>query len=206
MSADPSHAFQWNRELKRREYRLPVAVVFTVPDTELVRAGRFGADGEAMTAAQAVALFAAAESPLGLEVRIPRSIGHREVKALRSVPPVSGWRYFPEAKHRKPFWPWRGERNAARLRRSMDDDDGTAIPPRDIDDDAYELSWWTMRFLGDLIDMDLAGRVAWEDDETIIASLRSAHPDIDIGFGEARAEAERRLSANQSDLPGQLTP
>jgi hypothetical protein len=69
-----------------------------------------------MTAAEAVAFFQEAEDARGLEVLIMRKIEPKEIMRIRSVPQISGWRYFPEAKGKLPLWPGKGAIKAGRLR------------------------------------------------------------------------------------------
>jgi hypothetical protein len=112
--------FQWVRELKRRGFRTACAVQIRLNDTEIVQVARYGQSFTAMTAAEAVAHFLSRVDGRGQEVVVPRSIARREIVRVRSIPQLTGWRYNPEAKHSEPLWPFRGERNAARLRRALE--------------------------------------------------------------------------------------
>lgn len=73
-----------------------------------------------MTAAEAVAAFAAAEDAQGWEVVIPRRIAADELHRVRRLPQVVGWRFSPESKGKPPFctcrFCTRGEYGAQRLR------------------------------------------------------------------------------------------
>ncbi len=88
---------QWLRELKRRGQRTLVAVHFRVPDDQPVLVGHYGTAHRAVTAAEAVAIVAAAENAEGYEVLIPRRIEAAEIHAIREVSQVAGWRYKPGA-------------------------------------------------------------------------------------------------------------
>jgi hypothetical protein len=94
---------QWVRELKRSGQRTIVAVHFTVPDEQQVLVGRYNAKHEWMTAAQAVAVIMKVDNAEGYEVMIPRRIDSREIRSVRSVNQVTGWRYFPGSHGKPPF-------------------------------------------------------------------------------------------------------
>ena len=100
----PNYAIshQWLRELKRRGQRTLVGVYFWLPDDELVSVGRYNQPHTQMTAEEASAYTMAAPDPLGFEVIVPRSIGASEIRKVRSVPQVVGWRCIPDA-HRRPL-------------------------------------------------------------------------------------------------------
>lgn len=94
---------QWLRELKRGGARTLVAVHFRLPDEEPVLVGRFDKQHEETTLGRAVRRIRQAPSPLGFELIVPRAVAAKEILAVRAVPQVSGWRYYPEAKGRPPF-------------------------------------------------------------------------------------------------------
>ena len=50
-----------------------------------------------VTAAQAAHAIMHAENPLGMQIIVPRAIAPKEIHAIRGVPQVLGWRYFPGA-------------------------------------------------------------------------------------------------------------
>jgi hypothetical protein len=112
--------FQWLRELKRRGHRLARGIQFRIDDTETVFIGHYNQVPQEMTAAQSIAFFLQAEDPRGLQVVVPRAIAAREITGIRSIPQVTGWRFYPAAKGRPPFWPIPGETNAARLRHRIE--------------------------------------------------------------------------------------
>lgn len=111
---------QWLRELKRGGQKTLIGVYFRLPDDELVSVGRYNRPHEQMTAAEACGFVLKAPDPLGYEVIVPRAIGPDEVRAIRSVSQVVGWRCMPDA-HRKPLcqcsWCTRGEFKARRRKR-----------------------------------------------------------------------------------------
>jgi hypothetical protein len=92
---------QWVRELKRRGFRSPVGVYFDVHEDELVWASRYGMPKTLLEAAQAAALLQSTQE-LGFEVVLPRAVGAREIRRIKSVPHV-GWRYVPGANGTRPF-------------------------------------------------------------------------------------------------------
>ena len=110
---------QWLRELKRRSGRTISAVYFRVPDDELVWVGHYNHAHQSMTAAEAVAVFMAAENREGWEVIVPRRVEAKEIHRTKVLPQILGWRFSPGAKGRPPCpCPYcsRGEFGARRLR------------------------------------------------------------------------------------------
>ena len=93
---------QWIRELKRRGFRQAVGVYFRIPDSEQVWAGIYNKPKQQVTASVAAAMLRESEA-VGFEVIIPRSIKAAELKYIRAIPQVLGWRYYPEAKGKPPF-------------------------------------------------------------------------------------------------------
>lgn len=93
---------QWVRELKRRGFKQAVGVYFRIPDSELVWAGMYNQPKVQVTAAVAAAMLRESGA-MGFEVIIPRGIKPAEVRYVRAIPQVMGWRYFPEAKGKPPF-------------------------------------------------------------------------------------------------------
>lgn len=116
---DYSITHQWARELKRSGVRVQVCVQFRIHDAEMVSLGRYQTDAMSLTAAEAISVASHHEAPFGLEVVIPRRVKPDEVTRIYPAPLVAGWRYYPEAKGRKPFchckYCNRGEIRAQRL-------------------------------------------------------------------------------------------
>ena len=112
--------FQWLRELKRRGHRLACGFQFRIDDTEAVLIGHYNQVPQGMTAAQSIAFFLQTEDPRGLQVVVPRAIAAREITGIRSIPQVTGWRFYPAAKGKPPLWPYAGEANASKLRRRIE--------------------------------------------------------------------------------------
>ncbi|MFE7600245.1 HEAT repeat domain-containing protein [Streptomyces sp. NPDC057494] len=90
---------QWLRELSRRPGpRGFVAVHVRLPDGERVSVGRYSDREPArVTAAEAVRRVAGAADARGWEVFLPRSVTPAEVRHVRAVRQVNGWRYRPGA-------------------------------------------------------------------------------------------------------------
>jgi hypothetical protein len=130
---------QWLRELTRRPGPGPfVAVHVTLADGEPVTVGRYS-DREPLetTAAEAVRTVGALDDPRGWEVFLPRAVARREVRSVRRVRQVNGWRYFPDAHGRTPCTCYgcrvRGEYGSRRLReRRPHPLDGPPPPPREL--------------------------------------------------------------------------
>jgi len=93
---------QWLRELKRSGGRTLCAVHFRIPDGETVLMGHYSREQVQLTAAQAAHAIMHAADPLGMQIIVPRAIAPKEIHAIRSVPQVVGWRYFPGAHARRP--------------------------------------------------------------------------------------------------------
>ncbi|MFF5917920.1 HEAT repeat domain-containing protein [Streptomyces flavochromogenes] len=90
---------QWLRELARRPGpRGLVAVHVRLPDDELVTVGRYSDhQPPQVSAAEAVRRIAGADDCRGWEVFLPRSVAPAEVRHIRPVRQVNGWRYRPGA-------------------------------------------------------------------------------------------------------------
>jgi hypothetical protein len=110
---------QWARELKRSGVKVQVCVQFRVPDDESVLIGKYNGEKITMSAAEAVSTAMLHTAPFGLEIVIPRKVTPDKVMRVYPAPRLIGWRYYPEAKGKKPFchckYCNRGEINAQRL-------------------------------------------------------------------------------------------
>ncbi|MGW0122915.1 HEAT repeat domain-containing protein [Streptomyces sp. NPDC003327] len=102
----PSYALthQWLRELSRRPGpRGYVAVDVRLPDDEPVTVGRYGErEPAATTAAGAVRRVRALDDALGWEVFLPRAVARGELRQVRAVRQVNGWRHLPGAHGTRP--------------------------------------------------------------------------------------------------------
>jgi hypothetical protein len=109
---------QWARELRRRGVRAFVCVQFRIPNRERVLVGRFNGEKIEMAASEAAAAFQNHTDPMGLEAIVPRKVLPKEISRTYPAPQITGWRYYPEAKGRKPChckFCNRGEIRAQRL-------------------------------------------------------------------------------------------
>jgi hypothetical protein len=110
---------QWARELKRRGIRTLVCVQFRISDDELVLVGDYKGEKLVMTASEVAAAFLKHTDPMGLEAIVPRRIMPKEITRTYPAPQITGWRYYPSAKGKKPFCNCkfcnRGEIRAQRL-------------------------------------------------------------------------------------------
>ena len=115
---------QWARELKRRGIKTLLCVQFRIPDDEFVFVGKYNGEKLQMTASEAAAAVLTHTDPMGLEVVVPRKIMAKEITRTYLAPRITGWRYYPEAKGKKPFCHCkfcnRGEIRAQRLIREDD--------------------------------------------------------------------------------------
>lgn len=101
---DFQRSHQWLRELRRwNGGRSLVAVYFRLPGDTPVVFGRYNRTHTEGTADEAVAALKALEDAAGFEAAILRDVAPDEITSTRHLPQLTGWRYFPEAKGRKPF-------------------------------------------------------------------------------------------------------
>ena len=100
----PSYAttHQWARELKRSGARTLICVQFKIPNDESVLVGKYNGEKLEMTASEAAATFLKHTDPMGLEVIVPRRIAPGEIAGTYAAPRITGWRYYPTAKGKKP--------------------------------------------------------------------------------------------------------
>jgi len=119
ITSDFSVTHQWSRELKRRGARSLICVQFRVPDEQAVSVGTYNREKISMTAAEAIATAADHTGSMGLEVIFARRILPKEIVRIYPAPRITGWRYYPSAKGRRPFCHCRscnrGEIKARRL-------------------------------------------------------------------------------------------
>ncbi|MEU8539604.1 HEAT repeat domain-containing protein [Streptomyces sp. NPDC048717] len=182
---------QWLRELSRFHGSGElVAVHVKLPDGEPVTVGRYDArDPEETTAAGAVGRVAGLEDPRGWEVFLPRAVTRGEVRAVRAVRQVTGWRYWPGAHGTTPCTCQgcriRGEYGSRRLReRRPHPFDGPPPAPRVLlgrieaaeqagDSAALcaTLQWYGMRRRGPLARL---ARLAGHPDPTVRTALVEA--------------------------------
>ncbi|MBI3849138.1 MAG: hypothetical protein HY298_02435 [Verrucomicrobia bacterium] len=124
VTKDFSVTHQWARELKRTGVKSLICVQFRVPDDEVVSVGMYNGEKLSMTAAESVATVANHTGPMGLEVVFDRKILPKEIFRIYPAPRIVGWRYYPDAKGKKPFCHCRfcnrGEIRAQRLIREDD--------------------------------------------------------------------------------------
>ncbi len=110
---------QWLRELKRRGVKSFHAVQFKVKDETDVYIGKYNEDHIKVKADAAVDVFESHADGLGLEIIIPSRIEPKNFTRFYYPSQVLGWRYYPQAKGRRPFcgckYCNRGEINAYRV-------------------------------------------------------------------------------------------
>ncbi|MCP2341966.1 HEAT repeat domain-containing protein [Actinomadura rupiterrae] len=129
---------QWLRELAHwgGQGRL-VAVHIRLDDSEPVFTGHYGGPHAEVRAAEAVGRILELDDPRGWEVFVPRKVLPQEVRSIRTVPQVAGWRYQPDAHGRRPCTCYgcrvRGGYGARRLRERLPHPlDGPAPPTREL--------------------------------------------------------------------------
>jgi hypothetical protein len=116
---------QWLRELRRGGARTLCGVYLRIPDDEQVFVGHYNGPHMAMTAAQAVAHFLHAPESAGHEVLIPRTVKRSEIRKIRHLPQIIGWRYSPTSHERPfcgcPYCVWPGTIRARRKSRAWEE-------------------------------------------------------------------------------------
>jgi len=125
MPVVPDYAIthQWARELKRQDVRTLICVQFRIPNDEIVLVGQYNGEKLEMTASEAAAAFLKHTGTIGFEVVVPRKIMPKEIARTYLAPRVTGWRYYPEAKGRKPCHCKFCNRGEIRAQRLIGDDD-----------------------------------------------------------------------------------
>lgn len=94
---------QWLRELRRCHGNATLmAIYFRVSGDAPALYGRYGGPHVIGTADMAVAALMQAEEPLGFETILDGPIAPSAITSYRAVRQVTGWRFFPKAKGRKP--------------------------------------------------------------------------------------------------------
>jgi hypothetical protein len=95
---DFGQSHQWAREIKRwAGQHIMYGVYFRIPDDTPVWIGRYNEPHSEMSAAEAVAFFMQEKASPGYEVIIPRSIKAKEIRRIRYMSKLAGWRYRPNA-------------------------------------------------------------------------------------------------------------
>ncbi|GAB3243545.1 hypothetical protein [Kineosporia babensis] len=124
---------QWARELRRWQPGPLAAVQFRLPDHTPVTVGRYTAEPQHLSAAQAAALLRGMPDSSGQEVFVLRAVTAQEVRHVRAIPQGIGWRYLPGAHGTAPcacpvcLQP--GTPGAARIRRRFSRDDRRPTKP-----------------------------------------------------------------------------
>lgn len=111
---------QWVRELRRWKPGPMMAVYFSLPDAEQVWVGHYFKQHRHCGANEATKEIMDAPDAQGFEVIVERSIKPSEIRKIRAIPQVTGWRYMPGQHNRPPcLCPYcsRGDFNAQRQRR-----------------------------------------------------------------------------------------
>ncbi len=101
---DFQRTHQWLRELRRwKGGRSLLAVYFRVPGNTPMVFGHYNRIHTEGTADDAAAALKALDDAAGFESAILRDVAPGEITSIKHLPQLVGWRYFPEAKGRKPF-------------------------------------------------------------------------------------------------------
>lgn len=93
---------QWMREVKRHQNFCPIAVVFSIPDNEMIWIRNYNEQPLEILAKNAVQYVQNHGFPMGLESVIFSKIEPSQIKKIYYPPKVVGWRYYPNAHGKKP--------------------------------------------------------------------------------------------------------
>jgi hypothetical protein len=119
VSRDFFRTHQWLRELKRSGKKTLHAIQFRLPNDTIVWIGRYNELHIQTTAGEAAAAFELHKDGLGLEIIVPCSVPRSAITRIYVPSQVLGWRFYPDAKGRKPFcgckYCNKGEINAYRV-------------------------------------------------------------------------------------------
>lgn len=94
---------QWLRELKRRGMRTIAAAYVKLRADRQVFVGRYNGEHRLVPLGHAAGLIMHATDPRGMQIVVPGDIAAAAIHAIRDVPQIVGWRYFPES-HEKGPW------------------------------------------------------------------------------------------------------
>jgi len=112
---------QWARELTRTGSRNLTCIQFKIRDGEKVLIGRYNEMKISVTSAEAIRISGKHQGFSGLEIFISRKIEQNEIERTYPAPKITGWRYYPEAKHKIPYcsckYCIRGQIKAKRLKK-----------------------------------------------------------------------------------------
>ncbi len=94
---------QWLRELKRRGMRSIAAAYFRQRADTLVWVGKYNAEHRLVPLGHAAGLIMREPDPRGWQLVLPHSIPAKAIHAIRSIPQVIGWRFYPESHDKAPW-------------------------------------------------------------------------------------------------------
>nr|WKN34110.1 HEAT repeat domain-containing protein [Tunicatimonas sp. TK19036] len=88
---------QWLRELKRRGVRTYIGVYFKLNSDKMVWAGKYYQQHSQITLGNAINEFMNLEDKSGYEFIIERKIEPKEIRKIRHLPQIVGWRHMPDS-------------------------------------------------------------------------------------------------------------
>jgi len=93
---------QWVRELKQyKSGNEIIAVYFKIPDEELVFCGKYNEAIIETKASDSHNKFINLDDKMGFQTIIKRKILPNEIKKIKNIPQIIGWRHFPKSHERK---------------------------------------------------------------------------------------------------------
>jgi len=93
---------QWVRELKQyKSGNEIIAVYFKIPDEELVFCGKYNETIIETKASDSHNKFINLNDKMGFQTIIKRKILPNEIKKIKNIPQIIGWRHFPKSHEHK---------------------------------------------------------------------------------------------------------
>lgn len=94
---------QWVRELKRRGMRSIAAAYFRLRSDAHVWVGKYNGEHRLVPLGHAAGLIMREPDPRGWEIVVRGAVPPGQIHAIRPVPQVVGWRFFPESHDKGPW-------------------------------------------------------------------------------------------------------
>ncbi|MBX3378836.1 MAG: hypothetical protein KF805_01970 [Phycisphaeraceae bacterium] len=94
---------QWLRELKRRGTKTIAAAHVRLPSETSVWVGKYNGEHRKVPLGHAAGIIMKESDPRGWQVVVVGSVSPKSIHAIRPVPQVVGWRYFPESHDKGPW-------------------------------------------------------------------------------------------------------
>lgn len=94
---------QWARELRKTGIKNFICVQFKIDDKQMVEIGKYNKDKLLLPANEAINEIMNHNDPEGLEIKVLEKVLPSQIQRIYPAPRITGWRYYPKAKGKKPF-------------------------------------------------------------------------------------------------------